>query len=122
GERAPGAACVLGTADLTWHALVARIAPPAVDPVTARLALRVACARAGAGTTRGMLEGAARYIAEAERAGVPARELDAGLRVAVLGRIHRQYVGIVGASPRGAPPPLRAVEIMPRLGSEPAGA
>jgi RecB family exonuclease len=119
-ELAPGAACVLGTADLTWDALVARVAPPPVEPVTARLALRVACVRAGAPATRGLLAGAARYVAEAGRAGVPARELDAGPRVALLGRIHREVVAILGSSGPAAPPPLGAVEIMPRLDWEPA--
>jgi RecB family exonuclease len=127
-ELAPGAACVLGTADLTWRALVEMAAAPgpALDEVTARLALRVACTRAGLPANRGVLAAAARYLAEVERAGAPAREL--APEVAALGHVHREWAALaarIGPSldarrAHPSPPPLGSVDIMPRLDWQPA--
>jgi len=137
-ELPGGSARVIGTADLTWDMLVERIAggSSSPDPVTARLALRVAAERAGglggAAATRGFLSSAARFVAEAERAGVPPAELPVGPRAEGLLRLYREVarlrsrVGLSLDARRAAGlrtlPPLGVggLDIQPRLDWEPA--
>jgi ATP-dependent helicase/nuclease subunit B len=65
--------------DISWRRFAESLAPPApaLEPTETRLALREACLRAGGGEGRPFLTAAARFIAEAERAGIEPDEAEA---------------------------------------------
>jgi len=84
-ELADGEARVLCDDDLTWDDLVDRViaaapAQAASEPIGDRLALRAACVRASdlgaVASSPGFLAGVARFVAEAERAGLAPVDVD----------------------------------------------
>src|SRR5262249_42233571 len=74
------------------------------DAVTARLALRAAAERAGglgpAAGTRGFLSAAARFVAEAQRAGLAGRDLPVPPRTAGLLRLYLEHERVAARAGR----------------------
>ena len=135
-ELADGEARVLCDDDLTWDDLVDRViaaapAQAASEPIGDRLALRAACVRASdlgaVASSPGFLAGVARFVAEAERAGLAPVDVDqprARRLMAILvekrrlGRgasRDRRRADAVRALRGGAPLRLPPIVVEPRL-------